>query len=223
MVITTDSPRHFRKLDERPRISLLRLPAWVRGYLDEILRFAERPTGKICDTADPSDVAFAIRAQPSELAMLVEAIGLLLAEGALIVLDGALHYADFGVEQKNYEAARKAAQRAKSSEQKENVRDIPGPSRKIREDEIRKSPQPPEAGGRVRKARGERALYENPEERRRIRNRHASDILDGFYGQAMQEAAHSARGSAMAGLVDKVERGDAQRVRLELALPAGAS
>jgi hypothetical protein len=84
-----------------------------------------------------------------------------------------------------------------------------------------RSPQPPERGGQVRKVR--RPRYKDAEEERRVRNRHASDILDGFFGRDMQEAAHAARGRAMAMLVDKVERGEVERVRLNLALPAGAA
>lgn len=218
----TEIARHFRKLDEHPRISLLRLPAWVRGYLDEILRFAERPTGKICDTVDPADVAFAIRAQPDEFEQLTRAIRMLITEGALTIEGGALHYADFGVEQRNYEAARKATQRAKAAEEKRNVPDNPVTSHKIREDQRRgESPQPPEGGRSLRRREPRKTV--DAEERRRVRKELHADAACGVYGKAMRERAAAAQASPdselMRQLLDELERGEHPRKRLVELLP----
>lgn len=216
----------FRKLEERPRTSLLRLPAWVRGYLDEMLRIAERPSGRICDAATAlDDVAFAIRAHADELPMLSKAIDLLCAEGALVVRDGILWWADFADSQRNYEAARKAAQRAKTSAPGNNVPDSPGvshnsgtvPQDQRRSDE--KEPPNPQRG-RVRKAR-----YTDPEERRRIRNRLAEDAKEGFHGPEAQRRAIAGwrtNDGALGILVDELESGQHPRMSLRLALPPAA-
>lgn len=144
----TELAKPFKKLVEKPATSLLRLPAWVRGYAAEMLRVASRPTGRVCDTALVDDVAFAIRAHAGEEEDLAEAIRLLLDEGSLLEKDGALYIANFSEEQKNYEAARKQAQRDQQRSQSRVVPDVPDspvssgssgivPQEEIRSEEIR--------------------------------------------------------------------------------------
>jgi hypothetical protein len=222
----TDAGKPFRKLPERPATSFLRLPAWVRGYADEIVRIAERPSGRIC-SADGAldDIAFAIRAHASEVDQLKQAIEMLLKQGELVIRDGLLWYADFAVTQRNYEAARKAAQRQRDRVEAggPTVPDSPaspGQSGTVPQDQRRSDqidpPLPPEHGGRVRKVRPK---AEDPEERRRRRGNLVVDAESGFYGPELRERLKAAVGEARGKVVDELERGQHQKVPLRLALP----
>lgn len=199
-------------------MTLLRLPGWVRGYLDEMLRFAERPNGRVCETADVADVAFAIRAHDDEIEMLTRAVAMLLTEGALTSDAGGLWLADFAIDQKNYEAERKRAYRA-TQRQNQNVPDAGGVSGTVSQDqrrsEERRIPLTPK-GGRLRKR------SEDPEETRRVRANYATDAKDGFYGEEVQRRAIAAareRGHALARLIDEIEDGQHPRRRPQVLLP----
>jgi hypothetical protein len=222
----SDGGKPFRKLPERPSTSFLRLPAWVRGYADEILRVSERPSGRICSVDGAlDDIAFAIRAHASETEMLKQALEMLLKQGEIFIKDGALWYADFAVIQRNYEAARKAAQRLRDREDqfaatRPNVPDSPagpGHSGTVPQDQRRsekiESPLPPK-GARLRKR------AEDPEERRRRRNVLASDAQAGFYGSEVQSRLAASRGPSVTALIDELETGIHPRVSLRLALPS---
>lgn len=115
----TEFQQPFRKLLERPSTSWLRLPAWVRGYGDEMLRYAERPNGRVCDTTEPADVALRIFAHPDEIEDLTEAIARLMKQGFLIEQGGALWIDNFAKAQENYEAIRKRNYRSRTAGDKE--------------------------------------------------------------------------------------------------------
>lgn len=210
----SEAGKPFRKLTERPRTSLLRLPGWVRGYLDEMLRIAERPSGRICDAATAlDDVAFAIRAHASESSMLAQAIEQLCAEGSLVVREGALWWADFPESQRNYEAARKAAQRSKarqadgpivpdSPDESPNSGTVPQDQRRS----DKKEPPNPR-GGRVRKAR-----FEDPEETRRARNQKHDNVMSGRYGSAVREQMQALAPVDVSAFLDSI--GDPPTIRV---------
>jgi hypothetical protein len=137
----------FRKLQERCSTSFLRLPAWVRGYSDEMIRFAERPYGRVCDTANPADVAFRIRAHESESEQVAEAVRLLTAQGFLSTEQDGLYITNFAKAQENYEATRKREWRLGQQNVSGTVRDNPDahgtvPQEERREDKIREEDPP---------------------------------------------------------------------------------
>jgi hypothetical protein len=111
----TDWEQNFRKLQERPSMSFLRLPAWVRGYGDEMVRFAERPHGRICETTKLEDLAFVLRCHEDELVNLADAVSQLLVQGFLVEREGALVVTNFEKAQKSADALRKARWRAKQT------------------------------------------------------------------------------------------------------------
>lgn len=114
MRATTDW-RKFRKIAERPSAKFLRLPCWVRGYSSEMIRVAEKPGGRLCETTDIEDLAVVLRAQPDELDMLRKAVELLLERGTLEVRDGALYLPNFDEAQESSDAKRVRANRARRS------------------------------------------------------------------------------------------------------------
>jgi len=67
----------------------------VRGYGDEMLRFAERPNGRVCDTPNGEDVALRLFAHPDEAADIAEAVQRLLAQGYLVLREDGLYIAEF--------------------------------------------------------------------------------------------------------------------------------
>lgn len=107
----TDWDGNFKKLFERCSSSWLRLPAWVRGYGDELLRCADRRTGRVCDTTEAGDVALVIHAHPDEHEQLGKAIERLVGQGFLVVREGALFVDNIKPATESYEAVRKRNQR----------------------------------------------------------------------------------------------------------------
>ena len=114
MRATTDW-RKFRKIAERPSAKFLRLPCWVRGYSSEMIRAAEKPGGRLCETTDIEDLAVVLRAQPDEIEMLGKAVAMLLERGTLKVVDGALYLPNFDAAQESSDAKRVRANRARRS------------------------------------------------------------------------------------------------------------
>jgi len=109
----------FEQLDKDPTVSWLRLPVWVRGYGDELLRHADTD-GSVCATDSPADVAIVLRAHPDEIDRLAEAMAQLAAQGFLLVS------AD-GVFITNYRSLRER-KLARLRQQKRRDRDATEPS-----------------------------------------------------------------------------------------------
>jgi hypothetical protein len=88
--LATDWSQNFKRLYERTSTSWRRLPAWVRGYGDELLRAANHFNGVICDSIDAEDIALLIFAHPGEVDNLRNAINQLVEQGFLTVVNGSL-------------------------------------------------------------------------------------------------------------------------------------
>jgi hypothetical protein len=133
------------QLDKHPKASWLRLPVWVRGYGDELLRHCD-DTGLICDSRDARDVALVVRAQPDEVDQLAEAIDRLLAQGFLALEVSGLTIANY----KTIRERRLARDRQKKSRQSRNVTGSHGSHETSHREEKRREeeripPKPPDS------------------------------------------------------------------------------
>lgn len=122
--------RHFRKLAERPSSRFRRLPLWVRGMADEMVRYATRPDGLVSDSPDKQDIADLLYAHPDEVDQVGEAVAALLGIGFLEVREGGLYIANFSEAQQSVDARRKRESRGTARKQADSqpvgepVRDV---------------------------------------------------------------------------------------------------
>lgn len=109
---------YFRKIAERPSSKFMRLKGWVRGYASEMVRFAGRPNGLLCDSSDVLDVARVIFVGDDEHEMLTSAIAQLLEVGFLEERENGLFIANFREAQESRDAKRKRQRVAESPERR---------------------------------------------------------------------------------------------------------
>lgn len=112
---------YFRKIAERPSSKFMRLKGWVRGYASEMVRFAGRPHGLLCDSSDVLDVARVIFVGNDEHEMLASAIAQLLEVGFLEERENGLFVANFREAQESKDAKRKRRNGAESPERRGRI------------------------------------------------------------------------------------------------------
>ena len=152
---------HFRKIAERPSVKFLKLPLVARSICHEMTRIAEKPSGRVCDSCDPDDLAFALRAHDDEYELVHETLKALLANGTLEAREDGLYMPNFAAAQESDSAKRarewRDTKRAKGSpnvreRNERNERNEPqsAPSQdQTRPDQTRPErdpPNPPEGG-----------------------------------------------------------------------------
>lgn len=120
----------WEQLDKHPKASWLRLPAWVRGYGDEILRHCNTD-GLVIDTDDPADIALVIRAHPDEVTRLGEAVEKLVSQGFLSRTEAGLFVTNYKTMRQRRLATERKKKQRNQDDPDEAVTDSHTPSRSV--------------------------------------------------------------------------------------------
>lgn len=119
----------WRKIYVRLSSRMLALPVALRGLAWELVRIAERPSGRVSDSNDVEDIALRLNAHQSDRELIVEGLSRLSGTGFLVVRDDGVFIDNFGPAQEKDETRRKRKYRESKKTSVQDVRDSQGQSR----------------------------------------------------------------------------------------------